>query len=298
MKNKLSFLADENFSPALSGTRFVVFLSDNYVIRFRDDNPSLLLRETRLLGKLENPIIPKVVWQGEISGKVVMVEKRLPGETLDTLWRDVSLENKDKILEEIYQFLLWLRKQTSKETISINTGHLYPDFYSFLSEDIENKLREISVWAESSDIVSAIKEIFADKNLAEMFNTKPTLVHGDLIIHNLLSSGNNLSGVLDWEFSLYGDADYDIARIYYYNECAKAYVDLDEDKTFEADFTQRLIKKINDSGLILEPDKFREKYKVLRAFFFLNALLWAARSEEPSKNIEELGSKWFSSPVK
>lgn len=38
-----------------------------------------------------------------------------------------------------------------------------------------------------------------------------TLVHGDFGLENLMSDGNHITGVIDWEMSMYGDFLYDIA---------------------------------------------------------------------------------------
>jgi fructosamine-3-kinase len=299
LKKQFDFLAEENFVRAQSGTRFFVLLSENYVLRFRDDDPSLLVREAELLGKLENPLIPEVVWSGKVLEEAVMIERRLPGEPLDTLWSKLSLKEKDRVVEDIYQFLLWLKTQGSNKVSSVNTGLIYSDFYSFLIENLETKIKDISVYPESHDMVVAIREILTDKSsLKKNFTTESILVHGDLIIHNLLFHEGKLSGVLDWEFSLYGDTDYDISRIYYYHECAKAYWETGEDETYEADFTQMLISKINEGLSDTAIFEFDKKYKVMRAFFYLNALFWASHSLDPVKNIEELSNKWFSSPAK
>ncbi len=45
--------------------------------------------------------------------------------------------------------------------------------------------------------------------------------------------GKKLTGVLDWELALWGDSDYDLFRLFYYQECAKAYQEQGVDHTFE-----------------------------------------------------------------
>ncbi len=45
------------------------------------------------------------------------------------------------------------------------------------------------------------------------------LIHADLLHHNVLVSGDNISAVIDWQCSLYGDSLYDIAWFMYYASC-------------------------------------------------------------------------------
>lgn len=59
IKTLMTKFNKENFLPVSSGTRFKVFISDNYVVRFRDDEPELLRREANLLQKLNGNLFLK-----------------------------------------------------------------------------------------------------------------------------------------------------------------------------------------------------------------------------------------------
>ncbi|MBI3671220.1 phosphotransferase [Candidatus Azambacteria bacterium] len=121
---------------------------------------------------------------------------------------------------------------------------------------------------------------------------KSILVHGDLIIHNILTDGRNLTGVLDWELALYGDPDYDLCRLFYYQECAKAYQEQWVDETFESYYMDKLMNAILESSLIKDTELFKKKYYFMRAIFYLNALYWSINSSDPEKNISELIGNW------
>ena len=132
---------------------------------------------------------------------------------------------------------------------------------------------------------SEAKDLFSNRE-------KISLVHGDLIIHNLLTDSRNLTGILDWELALFGDPDYDLFRLFYYQECAKDYQEQGVDETFESDYMDRLIAMISKSNLIKNKKVFRKKYQFARAIFYLNALYWATNSGEPETNINELIVEW------
>lgn len=102
-------------------------------------------------------------------------------------------------------------------------------------------------------------------------------------MHNLLTDFRRLTGILDWEYAQYGDLFYDLARVIYYQECAKAYVDENRDEYFEYDFTTRLIKELSQNINL----NF-EKYKIIRSFFFIDTIIWALNSASPEKHLIEL----------
>jgi len=296
IKKEVLALAKESFLPAKSGTRNTVFLSANFVIRFQDKESNRLKREVKLLKSLQHPLIPKIIWQGEILGQAVMIENRIPGQTLDLVWKSLELPAKNQIIDDLLKFLTDLKTKKAKRFYAVSTGKYYPDFLSFLTDNLESKIKKISKHASAKKLGLEINAILKNAEAISLFKTaSPSLVHGDLIIHNLLTDGRHLTGVLDWEFALFGDADYDLARIWYYHECAKAYEQAGEDKTFEADFTSRLMKKII-SAKLTNQNLFLKKYKVLRAFFYLNALTWACSSAAPEKNIAELTASWPKNP--
>ena len=67
IKKQLDFIQKENFKPALDGTNYKVFLSQNYVIRFRDDNQQLLSREVDFLKQINHPLVQSVLWASKID---------------------------------------------------------------------------------------------------------------------------------------------------------------------------------------------------------------------------------------
>lgn len=294
IKQKLIMLQGENFEIALSGTHHKVFLSEKYVLRFRDDNPKLLLREVSFLKQLNHTLIPKVLWEGMIDKTVVVVENRLFGKNINILWKNLSKTNQTNIVKQIVQFLQYLKKQVKDSVYSVNTGKEYDYFIDYLNGNIKQKIIKIKKNKQTNKILKELLLIIENIEIKNLFINKEkiAIVHGDLIIHNLLTDGKNLTGILDWELSLFGDPDYDIARLFYYQECAKAYQEQGIDEEFEADFMNKLIVAILKSNFIKDKKIFQRKYQFIRAIFYLNALYWASDSDSPEKNINELITQW------
>ncbi|MDP3729560.1 MAG: aminoglycoside phosphotransferase family protein [bacterium] len=294
IKKELTILQGENFETAPSGTHYKVFLSNGYVVRFRDDNPKLLLREANFLKQISHPLIPKVLWIGKIGKSIAMVENRLPGKTINMVWKTLPKINQRNIIKQIIEFIQYLKTQTRDYVYSVNTGRKHRNFPDYLTDAIKQKVARIKKFKQTGGILKNLLSVIEKSEIKNLFSKRKrtTLVHGDLIIHNLLTDGKNLTGVLDWELSLFGDPDYDLSRLFYYQECAKAYQEQGIDETFESDFMDKLITVILKSNLLQDKKLFPRKYQFMRAVFYLNALYWAANSDSPEKNLNELIIQW------
>ncbi len=294
IKKQLAISKEERFVAATNGTHHKVFISNKYIVRFRDNNPKLLLRETKFLKKLNHSLIPNIVWAGKINKSVAMVENRLPGKTLDVLWKTLSKTNQANIVKQIIKFLQYLKTQTKDYIYSVNTGEKYNNFLDYLTDNINLKISRIRKFKQANKILKDLLLIIEKSEAQNLFpdDGEITLVHGDLIIHNLLTDGKKLTGIIDWELALFGDADYDLFRIFYYQECAKAYQEQGIDEIFEADYMNKLIAAILKSNLIKDRKLFQKKYQFVRAIFYLNALYWTINSNSPKKNINEIIVKW------
>lgn len=69
------------------------------------------------------------------------------------------------------------------------------------------------------DIGVVRKAIAVMKNSVDCLDIgRPRLVHGDIGSYNLLAEGAQISGVIDWSLSLYGDPLYEAANVLFWNE--------------------------------------------------------------------------------
>lgn len=294
IKNKFTILKKESFIPASNGTNYKVFISNNYVIRFRDDNTNLLLREVKFLKQLDHVLIPKILWFGEIDKLFFMVENRLPGKTMNLVWKNLSENNKNNIIKQIIQFLQYQKTQTKNYIYSVKTGKKYKIFIDYFMDGIKQKITTIKKHRQADNLLKSLLLIINNKALRKLFSikSKVSLVHGDLITHNLLTNNKKLTGVIDWESASWGNPEYDLYRLFYYHECAKAYKEQGIDETFEYDYMNKLITKVLQSDLIKNKKIFKRKYQFAVAIFYLNALHWAVNSNNPKKNIDELIKQW------
>lgn len=303
MSNKLSLInqikknhsisTDERFEISDCSTNHLVFLSANYVIRFRDNDPYHLLRETEFLKELDHKLIPKIIWSGKLENTFYMIENRLPGIPVNLIWNDLKVDDKNTVVSQIRDFLKFKLLDNRDYFYSVKTGKKYLNFADLLVDGLDSQISEIKKISNNT-ILKDIISIINNTNTEQLFNKKDkiSLVHGDLIIHNILVKDNALTGIIDWELAIFGDSDYDIHRLLYYQECAKDYAQKDLDQTFELQFVSSLLSSIWNSDMIQNKNLFLDKYKFVRAIFYTNALFWAIKSDNPIKNIEELNLLW------
>ena len=95
-------------------------------------------------------------------------------------------------------------------------GRKYDRFFDYLTDGLKEKVNMIEKYTLTEKELKDILAIIQNLESQSIFQlAKVTLVHGDLMIHNLLSDGKRLTVVLDWEFALWGDPDFDLARLWY-----------------------------------------------------------------------------------
>lgn len=288
------FLQEEHFLPAESGTVHEVYLSTEYVVRIREKQRAILSRESTLLRSLNHPLIPKIICEGAIDHSSYAVENRLAGETIDTVWKDLPVPDKSKIIDDIITLLQYLRTQKADSIYSVKTGVKYDNFYKYLTDNIAGKIEKINKYECGKEMLGELLGIIRSNQAEKLFdNSQITLVHGDLVFHNLLTNKKHLTGVLDWELALYGDPDYDIFRLMNFQCSAKIYQDQGCDDDFEFEYLDQLLSRISESGIAdTKSENFKAKYLIVRGAYYLNALYWAAGSDDAEKNIIDVVGQW------
>jgi hygromycin-B 4-O-kinase len=67
------------------------------------------------------------------------------------------------------------------------------------------------------EVVEAALQIL-ERNLSCIDEVSPHLVHGDIGSYNLLAEDGHISGVIDWNYALFGDPLFELANIIFWNE--------------------------------------------------------------------------------
>ena len=270
----------EDFQKAEKGTRSQVFLSDNFVIKVSRDL-TVSKNESEVLKTLTLDIAPRFVTFCIIQNYGVLVEKKMKGRAIDDVWKDIKAPDKKKIVADIVKAVCKINQQKKDYFWLAQFDMKFKNYKDLLFHKFKLNEKQIFENQSAYKLFLEVSNNIEEKKVERIFGrTSPVLLHGDLIMHNLLTDLYRLTGILDWEYAQFGDPFYDLARVIYYQECAKAYVDEQRDEHFEYDFTTRLIEQLKQYT-----DFDPEKYIVIRSFFFIDTIIWALRSANLAKNL-------------
>ena len=199
------------------------FVNDEYVFRFNARDPSLpkFQREKLifdLLGQYNIPAPREVILDDSknYSEYDILISKKLPGENIEADWKSLCEESKQKIAFEAGSLL--------KKIHSIPMGYFgelvnygpFPQtekWYDYLLAKLEFHIREAVAYSVfDSDILNLAHSKFKSfKDVMSAIKT-PCLIHGDYHFGNLLHYKDQVSAVLDFEWSVAGDPMFDLAR--------------------------------------------------------------------------------------
>jgi len=278
----------EDFWKAEKGTRSQVFLSENFVIKI-NRNLSISKNESEVLKTLALDIAPRFVAFYTIQNCGVLVEQKIKGQSIDDVWKDIKIPSRKRIVADIAGAVYKINQQKKDYFWSAQFDMKFKNYKDLLFHKFKLNQKQIFDNQLAYKLFLKASSNIEEKKVEKIFSQSfPVLLHGDLIMHNLLTDLNRLTGILDWEYAQYGDSFYDLARVIYYQECAKAYVDEERDKNFEYDFTTRLIEQLKQSV-----DFNLEKYIVIRSLFFIDSIIWALGSANPAKNLATLQPPQF-----
>ncbi|KAH9863395.1 hypothetical protein IAQ61_009672 [Plenodomus lingam] len=150
--------------------------------------------------------VPRVYCAFKRKGRVYIVMERIQGEPIGAGWYKRSEESKAKLLEQLKRMIEEMRSITPPEGVGVahvNGGPLYAprlpgtylhsgpfstiqDFHSYLRFGIEAHPEHKP---EISELISRQEKV----------RDPPVFTHGDLSSFNILVSGDEIVGIIDWE---------------------------------------------------------------------------------------------------
>ncbi|PYI31595.1 kinase-like protein [Aspergillus indologenus CBS 114.80] len=188
--------------------RGVWSLGSNMILKERlDTAPNFEARNIRLLEQETSIPRPTIIedWVEENQRSFILM-RRVRGEPLSRLWKDMSPDQRESIARQTAECLMQLRKLQSPQMHSVEGQPLYSAFlfrngyglpHGPLASDDE-------LWAEMD---LALKDITEDARLRLRERMPPatpyTFTHGDLTYVNIMVQDGRLTGILDWEAAGY-----------------------------------------------------------------------------------------------
>lgn len=190
----------------------VYFIDDSYVLR---PSRSSMADERDKYRRVENlPRVPGISFEGEYDcGEVYQYTalSMLPGVDLLTAVSSMTKDEQRKTGKAVAQFLDILHEIRGT---SYDIGHYIPVIGNFAGTWREGHKRYWNILEESLGGKMHEAFVFLRENSSALdYSAGPALLHNDFHPKNIIVDSGDLSGVIDWECSQYGEADFDLCHL-------------------------------------------------------------------------------------
>jgi aminoglycoside phosphotransferase (APT) family kinase protein len=205
----------------MNGGIITYIIDRTHLLRIADSIPAEI-------GKLERvksvPFTPKVYTTGSftLSGQDYdyMITDYMEGSELFGTLKDLTEEESLRIGEDIAGFLLNLQTITDS---SYDIGHYIPTIPRYRSSWKEGHVEYIRQLRDNlsgmrmndSIIASAFDYIEENINCLE-YQAGAKLLHNDFHPKNIIVREGRLAGVIDWECSQFGEADFELVHLFHW----------------------------------------------------------------------------------
>lgn len=193
---------------------------DEYVIRI---NPSIdgFQKDAYVYRHFhsERLPIPRVIQMGYIDEQhAFCLTEKMPGITL----QEVDSSTLKRLLEPTTEIWLALRKADLGQTTGFGDFDAagqgaYATWQEFLLAILDPQTHEWDRVLPTQEREMCQEVIDPFLSLVKQCPEERTLIHGDFGSNNVLTDGQRITAVLDWENAKYGDPLYDVATAYFWS---------------------------------------------------------------------------------
>lgn len=201
------------------------YLLDNkYILRISKSTLNNQMKQNRIKSMA---LVPKIHSSGSFSVSdnkyYYLITDYVQGNDLWNVIQNLTDEEKNNVGKEIAQFLNELHSITD---VAYDIGHYVPTIPRFTKswkdghleyvEMLRGGLSEIDIELENKKIVSkAFDYIYTNINALE-YQTGAKLLHNDFHPKNIIVNEGRLAGIIDWECSQFGEADFELAHLFHW----------------------------------------------------------------------------------
>ncbi len=226
------------------------FIDDRYLIRTSRQS---MLEEQRRIDRIKGlKHVPKIVNASDQISKnsniFYLILECIPGRELFTSYPDLKEVEIQDIGIRIADFLSDLHCIKGEK---YDIGHyvpILPDYdkswrtgHQSYWNNIYNELNQIQLPDELREKLEQSNQ-YINANLSSLdYESGPVLLHNDFHYKNIIVHNKTFSGVIDWECSQYGEADFDLIHLLHWNLFPPS-KDLDMTQLFRVIFLQYMKK--------------------------------------------------------
>lgn len=201
------------------------YLLDNkYILRISKSTLNNQMKHNRIKSMA---FVPKIHSSGSFTVSdnkyYYLITDYVQGNDLWNVIQNLTDEEKNNVGKEIAQFLNELHSITD---VAYDIGHYVPtiprctkswkDGHLEYVEMLRGGLSQIDIELENKKIVSkAFDYIYTNINSLE-YQTGAKLLHNDFHPKNIIVNEGRLAGIIDWECSQFGEADFELAHLFHW----------------------------------------------------------------------------------
>lgn len=263
--SRVSFIKGGEISQAFS---FEIG-SEGYIIRVNRHNSRGFEKDRYAYRNFHSStlLIPEIVEIGKMGDNFFALSKKAQGSTIiDMPEREASailprflealdeIHSKDISSKEGYGLIDSDGKGSSKSWKAEVIGIANQDWQKRFEDTFMEKELYDKLFAKLQELIAFCPE-------------ERSLVHGDYSFDNVLSNGIEITGVIDWAQSMYGDFLYDIAWISFWPS--------------SKDYSDRFAEHYQKKGGL--PKNYRERVLCYQVWIALNSLGFYAYSNQKDK---------------
>jgi len=288
-----------NIQVLSGGQVNAVYLIDGqYVIRIgaREDAFQRLKRETELIRSLAGEIpVPKILSFGQQEGFVYQIQAYIPGQKLYWVWKNLTLDEQEKIGAELAGYLKILhgRRFPNFGPVGEDAGS-FDSWSNYLSVKFNQAIEEIH--ALNIRMVPGFLELaveYFEEHRHALEDGVPGLVHGDLSLVNVLVDKGRVSAIIDFEYALRAPKDYELYVMEAFCLYPKDWAEEDHEVFCSADFARfiPLIQKYDPE--LFDSPHLRERVNLYHLAGTLNSYLGWRKDNLGTIPPEKMAAKEF-----
>ena len=176
------------------GNEFVLKIDNDWGVI--DHQPSIMK-----LGIDAGAKIPKIIDAGIIDGRSYMLMEKLPGKKLSCDWPGLSETKKETLIKQICEQLEILHSITFDKYSTDRKSKFDTMLEAYDSEVDFSEIDYNKLDKETTSSVELVKEFYQDNRQLLNERGAAVFVHNDLHFENILYQNNEITGLIDFDFS-------------------------------------------------------------------------------------------------
>jgi len=232
-----ALLRDRNPPEALTRFRrlgggysnLVCDLNDRYILRvfFRPGWDRQFAAERATLEALRDvPLVPRVLRAGVVLPRKggaawpTLLLTKCPGDHAFRAWLDAAPPVRTRLVQEMVATIRQVHARPA-ERYTVGFGLLVADGSNVTWQHLHDAaitrlldtVRANRLSPALAGLVDETEAYYQAHRAALEYQVGPRLVHGDLHLHNMITDGERLTGIVDWEWAHGGEPDADLAAL-------------------------------------------------------------------------------------